>query len=635
MDRGTRLATLFVGVATVLYIAVFCGLSFQKFVSFGYHDWDLATYSQLAYKSLRFDFSPIIADINYYGNHLHFLLFLFYPLYGLLPSPYTLLALQSLALGLAAIPLFLIARREAGPGIAAGLATAYLLHPALHYANLNDYHPETFLPLLFLWAVYFMLIGRTAWFLAACLACILLKENFGLIVMMLGVYAALRHRMRVGWPLALFGLAWFLAALMIVMPWFAGGRVGYSGVYWELGSDLPSLVKTLILHPLIALGVAFQTHKLVYLSWLLLPLGLLPFLGWRVLWLTLPMFAQHFLASRRSESQLQYYYTIEILPTLLIAAVYGAQWLRDRLGPRTGAILAVGLPAASLACSLVVGPFAPGMNREATLTTLTYDYMDVEKARIVGRVPDKGPAVASFQFLPMLANRKELYSFHYVHTGVRTANTVRQIPFALPDSVEYMLVDVADRWIFRGYYRPDAYTKFAACVRDGGFKVEDFVETFVLFRKGPPTEKFILRDTPSGKIMPPESIICATVADAIYLVACDIRPTERPDVLELHCFWSSLHATTLDINAHFDLVDTSGRLLMTKFHPVGYRLRPTQSWAEGDAIEEVIRLVLPTPDSGIAYELRMGFTEAVTELPCKVEALNPPDALGRVALSLP
>lgn len=632
---GSRygIPALVVGVAAGLYILVFCWLCCQMYLSFGYLDWDLATYSQLAYKSVRLDFSPVIPGINYYGNHLHVLFFLMGPLYGLFPSPYTLLVVQTLALAAAAIPLYLVGRREAGAAIAVGLCLAYLLHPAVHHANLNDYHPETLLPFLFLWAFYFMLTGRVRGFVVAGVACAFLKENYALIVMMLGLYAGLRHRMRSGWALAGFGLAWFLLVLLVAIPWMGGGLMEYSNTYGALGSDLPSLARNLVLHPLTALGIVSEPRKLVFLSWLLLPLALLPLLGWRTLWLTLPMMAQHLLSSRDANADIRYYYTIEILPTLLVSAVYGAQWLRDRLGPRAVPAIAFGLPVAALVSTLMVGPFAAPY-RTVTRRVLTYDYLDAEKDRLVRRIPDRAGAVASFEFLPRLANRKELYSFHYIVTGVLTGGTLRQTPFTLPDSIQYMLVDVTDPIVFQrgGYYRPDAYVNILNCIRRRGFEIEDFSETLLLFRKGNQGISPVVRTRDRDDVPAPVHRVNATVAGDIELIGFDIRSTARPEVQEWDFHWRSLRRTSRDINTCIDLVDGNGRLLLRKFHPLGYRLRPTQSWAEGERLDETVRLVLPTPDSGLRYELRMGFIEAATGEPCAIESAGPVDSLGRITL---
>src|SRR5690242_21935378 len=82
--------------------------------------------------------------MNWLGDHSSLVLFLLAPITALAPGAMTLLAIQSAALGLAAVPAFRLARRELGDERAAlAFAAAFLLAPALQHANLYEFHPET------------------------------------------------------------------------------------------------------------------------------------------------------------------------------------------------------------------------------------------------------------------------------------------------------------------------------------------------------------------------------------------------------------------------------------------------------------------------------------------------------------
>jgi uncharacterized membrane protein len=108
---------------------------------------------------------------SYLGNHVRPILLLLAPFYRLWPDPRLLLILQSIALGLAAVPLYWIARRQAGDSTATLIvACCYLAYPALGFLNLCDFHPIAFsIPCLFL-AYWALLEGRTALFWIAVLS---------------------------------------------------------------------------------------------------------------------------------------------------------------------------------------------------------------------------------------------------------------------------------------------------------------------------------------------------------------------------------------------------------------------------------------------------------------------------------
>src|SRR5829696_4909056 len=96
----------------------------------------------------------------------------FFPM-ALLTAPFpdvpALLFVQSAALALGVVPLWFLCRRVAGlgPWPSLGVVVAYALFPALHNANLFDFHPEVATVPALLGAVLFARTGRW-WPYAAC-----------------------------------------------------------------------------------------------------------------------------------------------------------------------------------------------------------------------------------------------------------------------------------------------------------------------------------------------------------------------------------------------------------------------------------------------------------------------------------
>jgi uncharacterized membrane protein len=94
---------------------------------------------------------------SFFGVHLSPILFLILPFYWIIPATETSLVLQSFIVALAAIPIYRLAKENAG-GRIVGLvfALAYLMYPAIHFVNRYDFHVQVFLPLFFSCIIYYI-----------------------------------------------------------------------------------------------------------------------------------------------------------------------------------------------------------------------------------------------------------------------------------------------------------------------------------------------------------------------------------------------------------------------------------------------------------------------------------------------
>ena len=133
---------------------------------------------------------------------------LFVPLYWLFSTGKVLLVLQTLALGLAALPAFLVAREKLRSEVlAAAIAVAYLVNSYIGYTNLESFHPDVFaVPLVFL-AFWFLLRRRWVGFFVSIVLMLLVKEDVPLLVIGLGIWVAIRYHRRFGLLTAVWALS--------------------------------------------------------------------------------------------------------------------------------------------------------------------------------------------------------------------------------------------------------------------------------------------------------------------------------------------------------------------------------------------------------------------------------------------
>ena len=152
--------------------------------------WDLAIFSELAkaYAHFQTPIVPVKGDgYNLLGDHFHPILILLGPIWRLFPTPLSLLITQDLLLAFSAWPLTRLASRLTNQWVAGGLGLVYVLSWGMQGAVAAQFHEIAFaMPLLAYASVAF--VERrwgavTAW--SAPL--VLVKEDMGLTVLMIGV----------------------------------------------------------------------------------------------------------------------------------------------------------------------------------------------------------------------------------------------------------------------------------------------------------------------------------------------------------------------------------------------------------------------------------------------------------------
>jgi uncharacterized membrane protein len=321
------------------------------------HSFDLGIHDQIVYNALH---TGVLRStqhgpqpINYLGNHFAPILFLVTPLYILNPDARTLLVLQSLCLGLGAIPIYLLAQvKLRSTVLAIAFSASYLLFPALHGINTFDFHQIALVTSLLLWALYCLETGHTKLFLFFLILAAATKEEVALTVAAFGIYLFLvKRRYALGTALTIAGVAYFALVVGYVMPALGGVPQVYrfGGLMAGGSSGLAAVVTTLITNPTYVLLYIFgDPRKIEFLFLLLLPVLFLPLLAGRSLILAVPAFSVALLASTEENFTIGTQYPAIMIPFVSFLAIVGIQ----RLDPRRFGRLA--LAAAILTASLVM-----------------------------------------------------------------------------------------------------------------------------------------------------------------------------------------------------------------------------------------------------------------------------------------
>jgi uncharacterized membrane protein len=594
----SRYAGIVVSFLTVGYCLLFSYISILRYNAFEYIDFDLAIFSQITWNILDGSIYSSILGVTFLGNHLNLILFLLAPIYRLFSTPLALLLFQTIFIGLGVIPLYLLARNILGKSFAFIFSLIYLTYPALHFVNRYEFHPVVFVTCFLLFMFYYFEKSKFGLFSCFMFLSLLCKENISLVICFFGLYVLFFYKR--GWKWCLLplitGSLWFIAAVKL-MPYFNKGTLGISGIYSHLGDSIPGVIFNIIKNPFILMEYIFTEANMKFLFQLLLPLAFLSLFAPKILFIAFPFFLQQLLSQRITDQSIHYHYTAKLIPFLFIAAIYGTRVvLKSKLINRNKGFLFVLLLATPLISNINFGflPKLPG-NFSSVYKMEDIDYA---KQKLIDAVPKESAVAATFEFLPKLSHRQELYSFHHVYKGEYTLSSKE---YVLPQSVEYAVIDFNDRLIFNSFFRPDKYKNLQKFFNKDKWGVIEAADNIVLLKKGHETNVKLFQKLEEVSPLNPTKFIIEKDA-VIWGYKLEIDPANK---IHISLIWECLKETDRDYWVAFKIIDEGGKVLHGYNHPVCYSVYPTYSWKKGDIFQEDLWMVLPSEDKLRNAELKM------------------------------
>ncbi|MFH1150978.1 MAG: DUF2079 domain-containing protein [Actinomycetota bacterium] len=410
---------IFLGVVIAFicaYIVFFSTLCLLRYANFRASGLDTAIFSQAIWLMSRFR-APVssIRGMNLYGDHMAPILVLLVPLYWLKGNAPALLVVQTVALGVAALPIYLLARDKLeNRGVALALVIAYLMYPAVHFLNLFDFHPEA-LGLCFLLFAFLMADRRRfGWFYVFCGLAAFCKEDMVLAVIVLAILVYFLYDKRPGWIVAGAGAVYFMATVLFIIPAFAPAGYQYSGRLGQFGKTPVEAVKNMILHPLHTFSVLATRQNLAYVLELALPVAFLCFLAPVYLLPALPAFVINIISDFEPQHTIAFQYTAAIIPFVFIAAIFGIKrfkkWSDGAFRARKilGGIAAV-MVLCAFASAVFFGP-SPLAGGWRTKAYTSDAHIDTIRAALKD-IPLDASVSAQVFLLAHLSTREKLYMF--------------------------------------------------------------------------------------------------------------------------------------------------------------------------------------------------------------------------------
>jgi uncharacterized membrane protein len=425
----------------VLFVIFWTAALYFKLQNFGYYDWDLAYFCQGMWQLLNGSLHVSLFDKNFFGNHANFIAVLIAPLYKVFPFPLTLLFLKILSVAAAGWVIFRVAVKEIGEQYALWVLLLFFMYAPNIFGILYEFDMESLAPGILALAYYFYYESRWKPFMVMLVLAVLIKENIPLVVAMFGVHGLLTREDKWKWgvcPLVL-GMASFFFIVKAAIPFFAGKPAGsahpYAFLYRHIGASFTDVFFDFLRQPLLFLKKFLYFQDLFWVYDLVGVLLFLPLLAGGVLLLIAPLFLQHFFSSALPEHQIYFFYAMTMAPFIFLALVRALSWVQKRYPAKMIFVML-------LLCLLSVfalkrywvdfqGCYSPENTRQ---------WNEVRRYLLAMIPPDK-PVIATFSFLPYLANRKGLYAFHKVYT---TKADRKGRFFKVPDNVRWAILDHSD-----------------------------------------------------------------------------------------------------------------------------------------------------------------------------------------------
>ncbi|MFE9724749.1 DUF2079 domain-containing protein [Streptomyces sp. NPDC005794] len=336
-------------IAAVVLCALYFLYGYLRYRHFQSPSWDLGIFEQEVRAYAGFD-APVV-DIKgpgylILGDHFSPVVALLAPLYWIWPSALALLFAQAALFAASAVVVGRTAQQILGGRTGLCVTVAYGLSWGLQEAVKADFHEIALaVPLLAL-VCRALLMERWRAAVLWSLPLVLVKEDLGVTVAVVGVLLALYGRRLQGFLLAAFGVAAFALTVLVLIP--AASSAGTYD-YWkkieENGGQQVSLLDSV-------LGVFDSSVKLEMLVFLV---GITAFMALRspLILLVLPTIGWRLLSQDSNHWGMVWHYSAILMPVVFLAMADGIRRSRDSERPWLVSYANVAVPvAAAIAVAL-------------------------------------------------------------------------------------------------------------------------------------------------------------------------------------------------------------------------------------------------------------------------------------------
>ena len=406
-DRVLRASkpTLLVWTVVALYATYFSVRTVGVHRGLGTSAYDFALYDQGLWLISRGD-TPFVTLMgrNLFGDHSSFILLLLVPFYWVISSTSLLFVVQSIAIALGALPVYYFSKScMRSEGLGALMAVLYLVHPAIGWTNLENFHPDSMLGVLVATAIWAAHSKRWRWYWAAVALALLVKEDVAFVLVPLGVWVAVYQHRRFGLITLLVSLATMSVMFLVVMRGLTGVTFRNS---WRVPfGGIGGFFATLVTKPLVFARYIASEDRPMYVWQMLSPMAFVFAYRPALALVGVVMLASNVVSTFWYQHHIHYHYSLIIVPCI----VMGSAWA---LGKMSRNVMNASVVLVAMASFLTAFLWSPLPFSLSTTQHWTAQSAPVVAAReALEFVPGDVSVAAYHSVSAHLARRVEIYSF--------------------------------------------------------------------------------------------------------------------------------------------------------------------------------------------------------------------------------
>lgn len=442
---------------------------------------DLGHMEQALWSLVHGDLAMSVSDPGFASrlvSHSNLILYVIAPLYALIPSPYTLLLLATVAGAASGYLLFLLARVLTRPAIALLFGVALLLNPMMQETTLFDFHPDVLALPFFLAALIAMEKRLNVLYWIAIALLLSVKEDMPFLVLFMSPFVMKRWSVRTG---ALTAIAALIYASIIFLgtPALFDVPVASHALYrfGAAGGTPLEIVFGILLHPWDALQNVLTLNKPAYIFLILLQGGFFAIHAPFAALAALPNIAQNLLDVSGFQSRIAgVYYSGIVMTVLYASSVYGYVAIKTQL-PRFAKAGLAYFALQAVIVTMILSPAPYSSLASWSDYSITHD-RDVWE-RLKGQIPPDAALFAQNNLGAHFADRAVIVKLpaHLDHADYALYHIrhphARYNPAFLMN--EHMMIGNT----------PELYeAEVTAMFRNPNFGMVDYGSSFYLFKRG-------------------------------------------------------------------------------------------------------------------------------------------------------
>ncbi len=268
--------------------------------------------------------------------------------------------------------------------------------------------------------------------------------------------------------------------------------------------------------------------------------------------------------------------------------------------------------------------------------------------QMIDKIPHNASVVASYNLLPNLSSRKELYSLHYGFFGKRQFS---EKDYIFPNDIDYYLIDFSDLITYQLHSQNSDYKKKQYKTGDlrlreylKNYGVADVIDSVVLFKKDHKSDIKLVEILDNQNVIASETLKTIVIAKtSISGSSTSTREVELPSkimllryeqnkknlpldrkksvgsaILNYSFYWQlqnviarnerneverltkqsrSLQSETIGLGKNYqfqlEILNKDGRQVWQKIYPLAYGIYPTSRWQEGQVIKTNYWFLIP------------------------------------------